>query len=582
MTFGLDRERVAIRSMVGMSCSRAARATGSGTAKRYARRCVSTCRRSFRAPTSSMTARARSGCPCACSSIIAFDCCRPASRRGSARARRSPEMCSDRRNPASGPGQKGAGGRERGGTELMLEFKVDDVIDWLWEDLQLPNLQPRGGPVEESEWKREGLGSARRTLAPRPPPLPQGIGEAARARARFAGIHRRRSAFSAAHAPPAAGAARGRVFSPRRLRQHVRARSTTREDLFLLGGGRAAARIQGAGYRVRRTHHRRVGIQRGGFLQGHRQRRHRRLGRPAPKCARSCRRASTRRPAMSTSSTHRTATTQRTTERRRAQELESIAKVARYAGYVEISAGARSTQSETVRLFQAVADAGLPCGRYSITGPDDVVGRRAPFLYRRSAGGRAIRSDGSRSMKGDWRAHVPQLEESGPQTRTRLVAGHLRGGSRQLHDGNRRVRTAGTHAALVVRRALHLPAVAAAHGLFALVRGRVSRQSGSCVPRREQRPRGQCARDRPRARACGLLQEQYVVPPLSGTGQCPDHRARGQPRATDRARHRGPRVQGGGAGARCGAVPRAIHRPRSAAAPRTLPGVCAGRRAAAG
>ena len=30
--------------------------------------------------------------------------------------------------PASGPGQKGAGGRERGGTELMLEFKVDDYV----------------------------------------------------------------------------------------------------------------------------------------------------------------------------------------------------------------------------------------------------------------------------------------------------------------------------------------------------------------------------------------------------------------------------------------------------------------------
>ena len=38
----------------------------------------------------------------------------------------------------------------------MLEFKVDDVIDWLWEDLKLPNLQPRIGPSEESEWKREG------------------------------------------------------------------------------------------------------------------------------------------------------------------------------------------------------------------------------------------------------------------------------------------------------------------------------------------------------------------------------------------------------------------------------------------
>src|ERR1700735_4375475 len=35
--------------------------------------------------------------------------------------------------PGSGPGQKGAGGKDKGGIELMLEFKVDDIIEWLWE-----------------------------------------------------------------------------------------------------------------------------------------------------------------------------------------------------------------------------------------------------------------------------------------------------------------------------------------------------------------------------------------------------------------------------------------------------------------
>src|SRR5271154_5600372 len=59
-------------------------------------------------------------------------------------------------NAAAGPGRKGAGGKERGGTDLLLEFKVDEIIDWLWEDLKLPNLQPRVGPSEESDWKREG------------------------------------------------------------------------------------------------------------------------------------------------------------------------------------------------------------------------------------------------------------------------------------------------------------------------------------------------------------------------------------------------------------------------------------------
>jgi uncharacterized sporulation protein YeaH/YhbH (DUF444 family) len=59
-------------------------------------------------------------------------------------------------NPSGAAGQKGPGGRGRGGPELMLEFKVDDVIDWLWEDMHLPNLQPKVGPSDETQWKREG------------------------------------------------------------------------------------------------------------------------------------------------------------------------------------------------------------------------------------------------------------------------------------------------------------------------------------------------------------------------------------------------------------------------------------------
>jgi uncharacterized sporulation protein YeaH/YhbH (DUF444 family) len=39
----------------------------------------------------------------------------------------------------------------------VLELKVDDIVDWLWEEMRLPNLQARiGGAAEETDWIREG------------------------------------------------------------------------------------------------------------------------------------------------------------------------------------------------------------------------------------------------------------------------------------------------------------------------------------------------------------------------------------------------------------------------------------------
>ncbi len=58
-----------------------------------------------------------------------------------------------------GPGQdgkKGRGGSGEGGLEFVLELKVDDIVDWLWEELQLPNLQTKAGAVEQTDYIREG------------------------------------------------------------------------------------------------------------------------------------------------------------------------------------------------------------------------------------------------------------------------------------------------------------------------------------------------------------------------------------------------------------------------------------------
>jgi len=60
------------------------------------------------------------------------------------------------RGEQAGEGAKGAGGDDDGGFELMLEFRVDDLVDWLWEELKLPDLQQKTGGLRDDEYVREG------------------------------------------------------------------------------------------------------------------------------------------------------------------------------------------------------------------------------------------------------------------------------------------------------------------------------------------------------------------------------------------------------------------------------------------
>ena len=55
-----------------------------------------------------------------------------------------------------GSGEKGPRGQDEGEVQLMLELKIDDIVDWLWEEMQLPNLKARVGPSEDTDWIREG------------------------------------------------------------------------------------------------------------------------------------------------------------------------------------------------------------------------------------------------------------------------------------------------------------------------------------------------------------------------------------------------------------------------------------------
>lgn len=52
--------------------------------------------------------------------------------------------------------QRGQGGNEDGSIQYTLEFRIDDIVDWLWEEMQLPNLEAKAGRAKEDDWTREG------------------------------------------------------------------------------------------------------------------------------------------------------------------------------------------------------------------------------------------------------------------------------------------------------------------------------------------------------------------------------------------------------------------------------------------
>lgn len=51
---------------------------------------------------------------------------------------------------------RGEGGNDQGGYQFVLELKIDDIVDWLWEELQLPNLKVKSGAMRHDDYAREG------------------------------------------------------------------------------------------------------------------------------------------------------------------------------------------------------------------------------------------------------------------------------------------------------------------------------------------------------------------------------------------------------------------------------------------
>jgi uncharacterized protein len=275
-------------------------------------------------------------------------------------------------NAGSKPGGKGAGGTERGGAELLLEFKVNDIIEWMWDELKLPNLQPRVGQSEEAEWKREGWDrrGARSRLDRR-----RSLKESVKRRAlepsapsfidedlRFRQLTRRRQPALRAAVFFLLDVSASMTDADRQLaktfffwvaaglRREYRsldivfvAHTTDawefgESDFFKVAG--SGGTVASAG--LRKVHE----IMQSRFD-------------PAT-CNVYLFYASDGDNAMDDREPARAA-------------LESIAKLARYSGYVEITSGLRSTQSETARLFDELGRNGSAGGRCSIKDPNDVV-----------------------------------------------------------------------------------------------------------------------------------------------------------------------------------------------------------------
>ena len=59
--------------------------------------------------------------------------------------------------PEDGDEAGAAAGSGQGELRYVLELKIDDILDWLWDELRLPELKPkRSAALEEPEYTREG------------------------------------------------------------------------------------------------------------------------------------------------------------------------------------------------------------------------------------------------------------------------------------------------------------------------------------------------------------------------------------------------------------------------------------------
>ena len=78
----------------------------------------------------------------------------PQSQQGAGQGKGNP---GDILQPGREQGEKGQGGTGNGEIKFVVELKVDEIVDWLWEELKLPELKPkRSATLDEPDYVREG------------------------------------------------------------------------------------------------------------------------------------------------------------------------------------------------------------------------------------------------------------------------------------------------------------------------------------------------------------------------------------------------------------------------------------------
>jgi uncharacterized protein len=80
----------------------------------------------------------------------------PSVQQGAGQGRGEPgDVLQQGREEGAEPGQQGGTGD--GEIRFVVELKVDEIVDWLWEELKLPELKPKRSTVmDEPEYVREG------------------------------------------------------------------------------------------------------------------------------------------------------------------------------------------------------------------------------------------------------------------------------------------------------------------------------------------------------------------------------------------------------------------------------------------